>query len=269
MFKAVREHINATTCVMVIALVFAMTGGAYAAKKYLITSTKQISPKVLKSLTGKMGPQGNAGSAGPEGKAGANGKDGAPGTNGKDGAPGTSVTSEAAGAECKAGGTKFTSASGTSHVCNGENGQTGFTEILPPGKTEKGEWSLFGEVPGTVYEGEVGSSVSFNIPLAAAPTVVYVREKEKTPAGCVGNVEEPGAEEGHLCIFATQEINTLKEPAGVVPYPHICTSKIGASCASEFAAAHEADPYGFVIATLAESTGLVLVGGSWAVTAGK
>ena len=32
-----------------IALVFAMSGGAYAAKKYLISSTKQISPSVLKS----------------------------------------------------------------------------------------------------------------------------------------------------------------------------------------------------------------------------
>jgi hypothetical protein len=33
-----------------LALVFAMTGGAYAARKIIITSTKQISPKVLKKL---------------------------------------------------------------------------------------------------------------------------------------------------------------------------------------------------------------------------
>ncbi|MGH2879601.1 MAG: hypothetical protein ACRDK4_08360, partial [Solirubrobacteraceae bacterium] len=60
---------------MTLALVFAMTGGAYAAKKYLITNTKQISPKVLKQLKGAKGP---AGPAGPEGKAGA------PGSPGKD-----------------------------------------------------------------------------------------------------------------------------------------------------------------------------------------
>ena len=44
-----------------IALVFAMSGGAYAAKKYLITSTKQISPSVLKSLKGAAGKNGAIG----------------------------------------------------------------------------------------------------------------------------------------------------------------------------------------------------------------
>ena len=56
-----------------------MTGGALAAKHYLISSTKQISPKVLKKLhgaTGKTGPQGREG---PQGKEGAAGKEGSRG----------------------------------------------------------------------------------------------------------------------------------------------------------------------------------------------
>jgi hypothetical protein len=53
-----------------LALVFSMTGGALAAKHYLITSTKQISPKVISALKGKAGPRGLAGSQGPAGSAG-------------------------------------------------------------------------------------------------------------------------------------------------------------------------------------------------------
>jgi hypothetical protein len=37
---------------MTLALVFAMSGGAYAARRFVITSTKQIKPSVLKSLSG-------------------------------------------------------------------------------------------------------------------------------------------------------------------------------------------------------------------------
>jgi hypothetical protein len=59
-----------------LALVFSMTGGAMAAHHYLITSTKQISPKVVKALTGKTG---KTGAAGPAGSPGAAGAPGAPG----------------------------------------------------------------------------------------------------------------------------------------------------------------------------------------------
>ena len=72
-----RKHFNIATAISVIALVFAMAGGAYAAKKFLITSTKQISPSVLKALagkTGKTGPAGAQGLAGPAGAPGAKGE---------------------------------------------------------------------------------------------------------------------------------------------------------------------------------------------------
>src|ERR1700684_522797 len=99
MFSSLRRRmrVSPTTVIASLALVFAMTGGAYAAKKYLITSTKQISPSVLKSLQGKAGPagaNGPAGPAGPQGPAGGtggkgeNGKEGAAGKNGENGKPG-------------------------------------------------------------------------------------------------------------------------------------------------------------------------------------
>ncbi len=72
--RALREPFGtAGLLVAIVALVFAMSGGAFAAK-YLITSTKQIKPSVLKSLKGKEGPRGLAGTNGTNG---ANGKDGA------------------------------------------------------------------------------------------------------------------------------------------------------------------------------------------------
>jgi hypothetical protein len=65
--------------VSVVALVVALGGTAFAAKKYVITSTRQISPKVLQQLrgrTGPMGPTGLQGSRGTDGTAGPGGADG-------------------------------------------------------------------------------------------------------------------------------------------------------------------------------------------------
>lgn len=76
--------------VATLALVFAMTGSAVAATHYLITSSRQISPKVLKELKapGKTGAGGPAGNPGAQGPAGTPGTNGANGTNGLTGEPG-------------------------------------------------------------------------------------------------------------------------------------------------------------------------------------
>ncbi len=73
-----------------LALVFAMGGSAVAASHYLITSTKQISPKVLKELraAAKPGAPGAPGASGASGASGPNGLNGAPGTNGQAGGKG-------------------------------------------------------------------------------------------------------------------------------------------------------------------------------------
>ena len=45
-----RKHFHPSTIVATVALVFALAGTSYAASTYLITSTNQITPSVLKTL---------------------------------------------------------------------------------------------------------------------------------------------------------------------------------------------------------------------------
>src|ERR1039458_3419482 len=71
-----------------LALVFSMSGGALAANSYLINSTKQINPNVLKRLTGKSGPVGSTGDEGPQGQEGLLGQEGLPGQEGPRGEQG-------------------------------------------------------------------------------------------------------------------------------------------------------------------------------------
>ena len=80
-----RRHLNYANVVATLALVFAMSGGALAAKHYLINSTKQINPKVLKKLKGNAGKTGATGPAGAPGKEGPQGKEGKTGSQGEPG----------------------------------------------------------------------------------------------------------------------------------------------------------------------------------------
>jgi hypothetical protein len=63
-----------------LALFVALGGTSLAANHYLINSTKQISPKVLKKLRGSRGPRGAQGTAGARGATGATGATGPAGT---------------------------------------------------------------------------------------------------------------------------------------------------------------------------------------------
>ena len=53
-----RRHITYANVAATLALVFSMTGGALAAKHYLIESTRQINPRVLHKLHGARGASG-------------------------------------------------------------------------------------------------------------------------------------------------------------------------------------------------------------------
>jgi hypothetical protein len=241
MFSTIRKRITYTNLALTLALVFAMTGGAYAASKYLITSTKQISPKVLKALTGKtgaagtngaQGPAGGTGPQGPAGAAGPQGTAGTAGTPGTPGKPGTNGTNGAPGSPWTAGGT------------------------LPAGATLKGEWNLNGQVSGGLLR--VASSVSFGIPLAAAATIHYIKPLGTTPAGCTGDVTNPGATEGVLCVFAKQEENSEPTFFGS-PLPAVCGWETVCPSATS-------SLLGFAMYTFSHEAGEVNLNGTWAVT---
>jgi hypothetical protein len=187
MFSMMRQRFSVAGLIATLALVFAMTGGAVAAKKYLITSTSQISPSVLKKLKGKTGK------AGTPGQAGAKGDPGAPGSPGQAGQKGER------GAEGPAGP---------------------LLEELGGGQSLTGFW-------GTRANGELikaGASISFAFPVVPAPTLYFINEDgesgifrtahtpiEPADAGfltpelieenCPGSPTGPTAEPGFLCVY--------------------------------------------------------------------
>jgi hypothetical protein len=179
MFAKLRKHLTYTNAAVTLALVFAMSGGAYAAGKYVISSTKQISPKVLKALAGKTGARGPAGAAGPPGPAGPGGGKGEPGAPGKEGTVGKEGKEGVAGIEGKEG-SPWTA-----------------TGKLPSGKSETGTWAYFG----SKEDGAVGDAeISFTLPLEKAPEAEFLYAEEQG-AHCVGSALEPSAPKGYLCVY--------------------------------------------------------------------
>src|SRR5580704_2106272 len=277
-----RRRVNATGVVAVLALVFAMSGGAFAAGRYLITSTKQISPKVLKALKGNAGAAGAKGAAGAAGAAGAVGAVGATGAGGPAGgagvagADGASVTSKeikVGEAECaKLGGSQFTSVSGKTTACNGREGSPWTAGgKLPSGSSETGSWES------SVHaEGFTGASISFPVRLAESldhEHVFYVTSEQQTnhsQAACPGSVEEPEADAGDLCVY---QGGTWLPEGGAIKVENICApSKVFWNCGEgrgTSAGEDGAGESGAVMEILYEGTESekVVLDGSWAVTA--
>ena len=77
-----RRRISYANVTATLALVLSMSGGALAAKHYLVNSTRQISPKVLRQLRGNSGKTGPVGPTGPTGPTGPKGETGSVDTTG-------------------------------------------------------------------------------------------------------------------------------------------------------------------------------------------
>ena len=75
-----------TTILLAAIVAVGLTGSAYAAGRYVITSTGQIKPSVLKQLRGNRGPRGLTGRQGTTGATAPPGPTGAQGAPGSDGA---------------------------------------------------------------------------------------------------------------------------------------------------------------------------------------
>lgn len=238
MFSRLREPFGkAGLIVAVVALVAALVGGAYAASSSddgSATASKKgkkgkrnNKAKKNKAKRGPRGPRGKQGPAGPQGLPGANGLPGAPGAkgdkgsngsdgdNGAKGDAGASVTlvseDEAASCANEEGLTYEIEGTGElDDVCDGEDGETGFTETLPSGETEKGAWYAvagsteeFGSFPAVTV-------VDYSIPLAttlSGASVIFVKAAETPPANCddgegeAASAENPEADPGKLCVF--------------------------------------------------------------------
>lgn len=98
-----RRRLSYANITATLALFFAMSGGALAATHYLINSTSQINPKVLKTLRGDKGATGAAGPAGLAGALGATGPVGPAGVAGPAGKEGPAGKQGPAGKEGPAG----------------------------------------------------------------------------------------------------------------------------------------------------------------------
>jgi hypothetical protein len=183
MLKTFHTRFGIPGVISVVALVFALTGTAFAAK-YIITSTSQIKPSVLKSLKGARGAKGETGAQGAKGDPGEKGAKGDQGLEGKEGKEGPEGKQ---GAEGEPG-------------APGKDGKTGFTETLPSGKTETGVWDVK-----TLEPSLQDASFSYAIPLEeAAATIKVVQEGATEVEGCPGAEPTPSAEPGFLCIYVVQ-----------------------------------------------------------------
>jgi len=155
--------------VAVIALVFAMLGGAYAAGTLTSKQKKEVT-KIAKKYAGRPGE------AGPKGDPGAKGDPGTKGDTGPQGVPGTNGT-------------------------NGTDGEDGFCSeerpecVLPPGATITGTWVVSG------FGGKAFGGSSFPLRLETEPVIELVKNEGEHEEECPGNTAEPKAEPGQLCVY--------------------------------------------------------------------
>jgi hypothetical protein len=177
-----------------LALVFAMGGSAVAASHYLITSKKQISPKVVKELKGANGPSGAAGAAGAAGPSGPQGAQGPQGTAGASG-------------------------------LNGEKGERG--EIGPSGG-EKGEQGIEGKPGPEGKAGPQGEKGNTSLPattwnrkietagaeIATPATVVLATVPPFTLRGFCYQTAEPGAKTVAATYIETSEEGSVFAETG-------------------------------------------------------
>jgi hypothetical protein len=290
MFRALRRHLTPGTFIAFLALVFALTGGAFAASSgsgngagtgSRAASVARGNP-VAAAARSKAKPKTKAGARGPAGPAGKNGTNGTNGSNGAPGAQGPAGPAGPAGAGTP--GEKGVQGETGKEGPQGPPGLSGFTKTLPKGETEKGDWSVNDDPAPGAYTHET-TAVSFVIPLGSVPAVHYIREDgeeayyneaAKTEALrpqplCPGTGESPAAAPGNLCVYATYEENMLHHPVGEIILPAVCPlagvpHNLTGACAE--IKEDGADRYGFGIDAWAEAEGPMSAGGSWAVTAG-
>jgi hypothetical protein len=205
MLSPLRNRFGIPGVISVIALVFAMFGGAYAASNGNGANRSSgggatASAKGLKGPRGPKGPKGDTGLAGPAGPKGEKGETGAQGPQGEAGPKGDKGSKGSKGAP----GDPWT-AGGT----------------LPLGATQTGVWgtdtptNVVGKFDEDSNKGPKYFPISFTVPLAATPEPIFVGPSEESKPGCPGRGGNPYpptgehkptipmADPGKFCLYAT------------------------------------------------------------------
>lgn len=198
--------------VSIVALVAALAGVAIAAEVGLNKKQKKQVTAIAKKHAGKKG------ATGPQGAQGAQGAQGVPGAPGAIGPIGPKGPTGPEGDEGDEGPIGPTGPTGEAGACSDENPVC----VLPPGATETGAWSF-----GTGPAGIQFVSTSFNLSLEEAPEFHVINKEgfekifnpcieeefeeciggfeEIEQTDCSGNVAEPTAAEGVLCLYTDKE----------------------------------------------------------------
>jgi hypothetical protein len=285
MLSPLRNRFGIPGVISVIALVFAMFGGAYAAssssdgKKASGKATASAKKAKRKAKRGPRGPKGPAGPAGAQGPAGPQGAPGAKGENGANGAQGPQGPQGPQGIQGKEGkeGSPWT-AGGT----------------LPAGETETGTFSLTvapvsaGFSAGAVYNVPISFPIPLANPLAAGKVHLLNADGSKefvineettegeeiTPTDCgtaltpAGTASDPAAAPGGLCIYAAYASPSMKEHSGsnIIADPSV--ECLGLGCLLEFGGPGSgAGVSGARLQYLNAPESGVGIHGTWAVTA--
>jgi hypothetical protein len=260
MFSSIRKHLTPSTLIAFMALIFALTGGAFAATssnrggrgsnsstltasaaKSKSTSKAKAGPRGPAGPAGKAGAAGTPGAAGPTGPAGATGPGGPAGGVGPVGPTGVTGPQGPQGEKGKPGPPGETGATGSPWTAGG---------VLPAGSTEKGTWSTV--YTATAAGQAMSSAISFTIPLEAEPEAHYIKLGETPPTGCSGTVEKPEAAAGNLCVFVESESPKTTEYSVDGKFP------------SHYLVGTSAN--GSVVAVQSTEEGTIQGFGTWAVT---
>ena len=242
-----KSRFGAPGVISVIALLFAMIGGAYAASDNSGSDKASASAKAKKGPRGPRGPRGPVGPAGPQGPAGPAGAAGAKGAAGAQGERGATGPAGPAGSQGTPGATGATGPEGSPWSAGG---------TLPSGETETGTWAfVIGPEEPTLGFAVGKAPISFSIPVpgpgkVGALSAHRLKQGEEETVECPGTYLEPKAEPGHLCVYTLVELDA--GPSVEVDLP----SNPGSwdIQAGAFVQSFEGEPGGFAQ-------------GSWAVTA--
>jgi hypothetical protein len=176
MLERLRAGLTFANVISVLALVFAMGGGAYA---FASSSGGGVIHGCVQKTTGGLRVISGKQKCGKSEKAITWNRTGPRGLQGRTGAQGL----------------------------QGSTGATGpFPDILPTGKTVRGNYNI----GGTAANGGAlaNTAISFVFQFASAPAFNYIAPGGASTAACPGSATNPTAAPGNLCVYSQGVTNT-------------------------------------------------------------